>query len=544
MTDKVLLVIIAGLALMTGYAGFEIWQNRESHPLIVQLLDSDRVTAETTNTASSGEVLPVSNVMRATPKPIGEQVRFSYLPIYKTSLIMKCRQLLREEEFEALNALLASLEVDAERDIANEERLFLAYDAFDATDAGIAEYLDKWVASTSGNYQPYLARATYNYGMGWKARGSKWASETKKEQFEEMNGYFGMASKDLEAALGINDKLMVTYSMLIKMMKTASDKESMVKVLNLAIEKNPASYEVRYSFINSITPRWSGSLDMMHSFAKYSQESVALNKRIGLLMAAPYIELGNLRSIENAYTKAVELFTKALNAGEYHVIYGERGEAYYRAGKYSEAVSDLSKALTLFPEKHRYYYWRSKAYYKLEKNEMALADSEAALMLAPDDEYNQRQHDRVVSKLERLGYEQAQQHKLDAALNFYDLALRSAPDNAAIYSRRASVYIDKNMFDAATDDMREAIRLDPKTYNYYKRIDWLLARERKWDQIIAYWDQYIALDPNESWAYVERGGAYYHKGDIKQAVHNAKIAADMGNEDGKKAYERFRHMVN
>lgn len=543
MTDKVLLVIIAGLALMTGYAGIEIWQNRESHPLIVQLSGGEETVATTATTVSSRELLSASNDIPVKQPQIQEQARFSYLPIYKTSLIMNCRELLREEDFEALNELLVGLEVDAERDIANEERLFLAYDAFDATDTGLAEYLDKWVERTPGNYQPYLARATYNYGMGWKARGSKWASETKKEQFEEMNNYFGMVSKDLEVALGINDKLMVTYSMLIKMMKTASDKESMLKVFNSAVEKNPATYEVRYSFINSITPRWSGSLDLMHSFAKYSQESVALNKRIKLLMAAPYIELGNLRSIEKTYTKAIESFTKALNAGEYHVIYGERGEAYYRAGQNLEAVADLNKAITLFPERYRYYYWRSKAYYELKKIELALADSETALMLAPDDEYNQRQHQRVVSKLERLGYEQAQQHKLDVALKYYDMALRSAPDNPAIHSRRASVYIDQNKFDMAEADMREAIRLDPKSYNYYKRMDWLLAREKKWDQIIAYWDQYIALDPNESWAYVERGGAYYHKGNMKEAVHNAKIAADMGNEDGRKAYERFKHLV-
>lgn len=31
--------------------------------------------------------------------------------------------------------------------------------------------------------------------------------------------------------------------------------------------------------------------------------------------------------------------------------------------------------------------------------------------------------------------------------------------------------------------------------------------------------------------------------DLKSAVKNAKIAADMGNPEGREAYEKFRHRV-
>ncbi len=542
MKDRLLIVLIVCLALFVGYVGLGIWQNRDAHPLLVHLFGSDAATVEIQKPARSSQKTSLQTVQSIYSQP-AEAGHNSQLPLYETSIIVKCRRLLREENYEELNALLVRLEEDTERDIANEERLFLAYTAFDEAVVEYEDHFSRWLLETPKNYQPYLARAEFYYDMAWKARGHKWASETKKEQFDEMNRYLGLASKDLEVAMGINDKNMVMYSLLIRMMKTGADKESMLKVLNAAIEKIPATYEVRRVFIYALTPRWGGSFEMMDGFAKHSQESITLNPRLSLLLGAPYREFGDVRSSDHAYSKAIESYTKALNAGENHEVLGDRGKTYYRMEEYDKAIADLDRAITLYPENHVYYHWRSKTYYKLGKVEQALVDSDVALMLAPYDEYNQSQHDQVISKLEYLGYEQAKQHNLDEALRYYDMALHSASENAAIHSRRASVYIDQNRFDAAKVDMNEAIRLDPKVFNYYKRMDWLLAREKEWDQIIAYWDQFIELDPNESWAYLERGGAYYHKGDMKEAVRNAKIAADMGNDDGRKAYERFRRFV-
>lgn len=542
MNDKFLVLLIVCLAAFTGYAWFEIWQNRASHPLMNYLVGKDVVVdvAETNVTVTEQASLKSYS-------PSGGDVeknkRFTHVGLHKSSLIMKCRDLLREERFNELNQLLAVLESETEQDIANEARLFLAYRAFDGKDATIAENLDKWIAATPQSYQPYLARANFNYGMAWKARGTKWASETKKEQFDEMNRYFGLVSHDLEVAIQKNDRMMVTYAMLIRMLKTSSQKEAMLKVINSAVEKSPASYEVRRAFIYSITPRWGGSLNMMDSFAKYSQKDLDKNPRIKWLLGAPYVEQGDLQSHDKAYSKAIESYTKALNAGENHIFYGSRGETYYRAEQYSKAVTDLTRAIELYPEEYEYYRWRSKSYLEQGDVERALADSDVALMLAPDDEYTQNQHARVISKLDRLGYEQATQHNLDEALHYYGMALRSAPDNGGIYSRRASVYIDKGKYDAAKSDLREAIRLEPKTINHYKRMDWLLAREKEWDQIISYWDQFIALDPKDSWAYYERGGACFRKGDIEGAVRNAKIAADMGNEDARKLYEKYKNRV-
>ena len=92
--------------------------------------------------------------------------------------------------------------------------------------------------------------------------------------------------------------------------------------------------------------------------------------------------------------------------------------------------------------------------------------------------------------------------------------------------------------------MKKAIALDPREFAYYLLMDRVLAKHKDWNRIIAYWDEYIQLNPTHSRAYVERGGAYFHKGDVKSAVRDAKIAADMGNLDGKQIYEKYKHVLD
>ncbi len=137
----------------------------------------------------------------------------------------------------------------------------------------------------------------------------------------------------------------------------------------------------------------------------------------------------------------------------------------------------------------------------------------------------------------------SQNPKLAAAIEHFNAALRLDPDNASLHYRRARAYIDRNQHDRALNDLKRAIQLDPNDIDYYLLMDWVLAKRRDWYQIIRYWDQYIELHPDNGRAYAERGGAYYHKGDIASAVSNAKAAADLGNPEGKEAYEKLKHRV-
>ncbi len=95
-------------------------------------------------------------------------------------------------------------------------------------------------------------------------------------------------------------------------------------------------------------------------------------------------------------------------------------------------------------------------------------------------------------------------------------------------------------FPEAEKDMAKAIELDPKNMSHYKYMDWLLLQRRAFDEIIAYWDTYIELDPNNAEAYYQRSGTKYHKGTFESALADAEKAMALGHPDAKKATETIK----
>jgi tetratricopeptide (TPR) repeat protein len=194
----------------------------------------------------------------------------------------------------------------------------------------------------------------------------------------------------------------------------------------------------------------------------------------------------------------------------------------------------------LYHEESDYYYWRAQVYEKLKQYLKASKDIGRAYQLAPTDTDVQKGRKWLASKLIYDGHELAERGKADSAINYYNAAPCLNPDDGDVYYRRARASVDLHRYDSALLDLQRAIQIDPNKFGYYQSLDWILAKRRDWDRIIVYWSRYTAMHPDNSRAYVERGGVYYHKGDMRSAVADAKAAADMGNDEGKEAYEKFK----
>jgi tetratricopeptide (TPR) repeat protein len=86
------------------------------------------------------------------------------------------------------------------------------------------------------------------------------------------------------------------------------------------------------------------------------------------------------------------------------------------------------------------------------------------------------------------------------------------------------------MLERAQDDFQRAVALDPTHLESFRNLDWLLAREGRWDQIIAMWTEYLARKPDDGVAWLERAGAARHKGEMTQAIADVRRACELGNE--------------
>lgn len=269
-----------------------------------------------------------------------------------------------------------------------------------------------------------MARARFLHRMAWLARGTEWASETSREQFAQMNAYFALASKDLDVVLRRKPELMVAYNQLIGMMSTAAEHEKMLQVLQVATGLNPATYHVRLTYLNALTPRWGGSYELMKAFVEKSQDYAHLNPRLKSLAAKIYLEAGDMQSLAHAYSKADKLYTEALAYGEYHAILKERGENNYRRKQYEEALRDLNRAIELYQENGLYFHWRAKTYAKLKQYHAAAEDVLQANLLEPGNEDIASQRKSLVSTLERKGLDEYKARKLAEAIKSYELGLK------------------------------------------------------------------------------------------------------------------------
>lgn len=459
------------------------------------------------------------------------------------SIIFDIRWLLEQRAFAELNRILEGFQAVFESDVSAEENLYTAYNAFAVKKSSYESLLNAWVRATPDKYQPYVARAEFYYHMGWEARGTRWASETKQEQFDQMNNYFSMAAKDIDRALSINERSIVPYSLLIGIKNTQGKDEAAAEAVKKALEIYPASYKVREHYFWALIPRWGGSYKEMQAFIEASLVHVSKNPKLKLLEGRIYQDFAELQAIARKYSVAEELYTRVLAYGDNHQIFAARGKNSYRRENYEDAVNDLNRAIRLYPEDGEYYYWRSMAYGKLEQYHNALTDIELADQLKPNDEYIENQRKWVASRFKSQGHELSKDQNPAAAIEQYDAALRLNPGDAYTYYRKARAFVEQNDLDAALINLEKAIELDPDEISFYLSIDWVLARRGEWDRIISYWDHFIALHPDNSRAYVERGGAYYHKGDMTSAVRDAKTSADMGNPLGREALQKIGHLA-
>lgn len=453
--------------------------------------------------------------------------------------IPKIRTMLREGRFDALNAMLEELRVAALKDVRREDDLVAAYIAFTVNDRSFEALLDRWVDASPNAYQPYLARAKYLFDMGWFARGGAWASETSDGQFEAMGEYLGRAAKDFRKALERQERIIVPYSMLIWMVDRSEGPDIAERVLRKALEISPASFHVRRSFLQSITPRWGGSYERMAAVIEESGAHVARNKKLSALAGYIAYDQGDLQRIKKNYDAAERLFTEAISHGEFSGYYKERATVRHRQEKHLLALDDINRAIELWPHDSDCYYRRAAILDSLKRLEEALRDVETADLLGPNDENVARLRKRLASEFELAGYRRQQDKALTGAIADYGTAIRANPDSVQAYLRRAKALAQERRLDEALADLERARQADPNEFDVYLTADWVLFQRRDWDAIIGWWDRYLALHPENGRAYVERGGAYHHKGDRASALRDAKRGADLGSVEGRQLYERL-----
>ena len=214
--------------------------------------------------------------------------------------------------------------------------------------------------------------------------------------------------------------------------------------------------------------------------------------------------------------KAIDLLDQAIELkDDYADAYLERGkrkidieEVDEMRVNYHYAIADLNEYIQLRPKNPLAFAERGYAYRKLDRDSNALADYNRAIRL--DSKFTDAYLGRAWVKMKMEEY--------DAALKDLDKAVQLKPDFAEAWYWRGNIQYGLGQYDAAIADFDKALKADPM---YYDALDLRAAAKQfsnRFAEAIEDYRQLERLHPNQFDGYYSLGLCHQTLGKHREAI--------------------------
>ena len=491
---------------------------------------------------------PFDFIKRVSPKEYYEVTLASdNLPIAaapKESITLKQMAALREhfenQQFGKLNAIFEEYQRGFEANPNDEYKVYDAFRSFAGTLPRYEELLNNWVNYSPARYAPYLARANYYYAKGWESRGNSSAKDTSEAQFSMMHEYLRQAAEDVNMAININPNLLAAYYIQIGIFNTVGDDDGKDETFRRALELFPSSFLIGSRFMWAKAPRWGGTYREMETFAKEAEHYADLNPELTALYGFIYYDQSRRLVGNKKYKDAAKLCSKALLYGDNWLFYYQRASIYYyHLDDLTKALYDIDRSISLRPTMEKSYRLRSKIYYSTGDMDNALDDLQTAEFIKPGDTKTQKWRLWAADRLMDRGH-RVFKKDLNQAIEQYNLSIKFDPETETAYYWRGVAFYRLKEMETARLDFAKAIDINPHHFDAYLMMDYVLMESRQWDKIIAYWNQFLDLEPDHARAYLERSGTYYHRKDYAKSLEDLKTACDLGSKKGCQDFAKYK----
>lgn len=224
-----------------------------------------------------------------------------------------------------------------------------------------------------------------------------------------------------------------------------------------------------------------------------------------------YMGIGRNAKEQGHYDDALERFNYVIKMEpDYDSGYSFRAECYIAQKKYSEALDDIIKALSISGDR--------KAYYLLvTMNDEALPLIKAKLQVQANKNPNEAEW------FYYLGQVYERNNRQRDAISFYEQA-HSRDANAAFMERISNCYYDLGEYESALDYIDRAIYMDNSDYDFVMMKGNIYNEMGRYPQAIAELDKYIEKYPDSFFGYYRRGWFKDEANDIDGAVEDYTMA--------------------
>ncbi|MDP2547263.1 DUF4124 domain-containing protein [Oceanobacter sp. 4_MG-2023] len=437
------------------------------------------------------------------------------------------RKLLRARQFGILNTRLEKYHQILAEDISTESQVRAIYQVFDMGKPGLEHYFNDWVRTYPNLEFPYLARATYLTGLGWDSYEQN-RTHRSDEQAEAIRKYFYASLTDIDAALRVNPRSGLAYSLLIGAAVALGDDEQHQLYLQRAAEEIPASLLVASTELGFMTPRWGGSKARMRAYANRVIVHQSSNPALSVLPGYVEALLAEAQLGRQQYAAAEAGFTRALKYGHVASFYRHRAEARMAMKRYSAALDDFAQALRLESADADSYLGRAQIYGSLRQYRNAAAELAYATEIDPESPGIHRYRTQLLTSLTGLGIRARTRGQLEESLDFLGKALMLDPADAVASYQRAVTWMEMGKMANSESDASVALAADSARPEWFVLMDNLLARRQRWQDMIELWDDYIDRFGETQDALLARANAYVGKQEYQSAMADANRAAVLG----------------
>jgi tetratricopeptide (TPR) repeat protein len=119
--------------------------------------------------------------------------------------------------------------------------------------------------------------------------------------------------------------------------------------------------------------------------------------------------------------------------------------------------------------------------------------------------------------------------KYGAALQAYERLLERYPHNPDVLVWRSAVRGQVNGWAQASEELEALSHRLPTYYEAFRQLDYALARQRRYADILPHWARYLKRRPEDPRAYVERSGTYWNLKDRANAAEDLRRACELGD---------------
>jgi tetratricopeptide (TPR) repeat protein len=275
--------------------------------------------------------------------------------------------------------------------------------------------------------------------------------------------------------------------------------------------------------------------DLTRVYAEHFQEAPRILKASGGFTAIDYNYRGVTYDKLDRYTEAVSDYSRAIELDPSFVLaYNNRGATYERLRKYDDAIMDYTSAIQLTPSLSQAYYNRGNVFSKRKKSEEAIDDFTRSLQLDPE----------LMRAYINRGSEYYAIGRYEEALADFTEAINLQPNYAKAHVNRGVVHDSLRNYDRAIEDYSQAIRITPDdpavyynrglTYTYLSRFD--LAADD--------FTKVIELHSDDSSSYYLRGLCYAELGRVEEAVRDHQHVVEMNISAGVTALNQGAILFN